>query len=281
MENPSHFLLHAVVRRAGLTPVGVPVDRSGVVVDRLARSRLPAVLVSPAHQFPMGVSLSPDRRVGLAMWARESGGLIIEDDYDAELRYDRAPIGALQGLSPEQIVYIGSASKSLSPSVRIGWMVLPQDLVEPIRQELFTSVLQLSAIDQLALAVFLACGGFDRHMRRMRGVYRRRRDVLVAALERELPGLGVSGIAAGLHVVLELDSALAESSATTEALALGIAVDSISEHALSPYDGARGLLLGFGAVPEPTIPEAVRLLAAAIRRSANGATWRATAARGV
>jgi len=264
-ENPSHWLLHNVATSAGTTPIGIPVDEDGLQVDELPAAGVAAVLTSPAHQFPTGVALSADRRAALTQWARASGGLIIEDDYDAEFRYDRAPIGALQGLSPEQVAYIGSTSKTLSPAIRLGWAVLPADLVTPMRDELLTSVLQLSGIDQLALADFLRRGELDRHMRRMRTVYRHRRNTLVEALHRELPGSALSGVAAGLHVVLELASSDEELDACAAAEGQGVAIQSLSQHALPGYDGQPGLLIGYGAISEPAIPLAVKQLAAALR----------------
>jgi len=263
-ENPSHRLLHAVARHAGLTPVGIPVDRNGLRVDELYDANVRAVVVSPAHQFPTGAALSAERRAALAHWARESGGLIIEDDYDAEFRYDRAPIGALQGLSPEQVAYIGSTSKTLSPGIRLGWTVLPADLVAGVADELQASVLHLSGIDQLALTDFLSRGEFDRHLRRMRAVYRRRRDALVRALEARFPLMPVSGIAAGLHVVVELRSAAVETEAVEQARARGLALDSLSLHALPGYAGPPGLLIGYGDITEPAIPHAIDQLADAL-----------------
>jgi GntR family transcriptional regulator / MocR family aminotransferase len=264
-ENPSHRLLFAVSERAGLTPVGIPVDRDGIRVDALPAANVSAVLVTPAHQFPTGVALAAERRAELTLWARESGGLIIEDDYDAELRYDRAPIGPLQGLMPDRVAYIGSANKTLSPGIRLGWAMLPGDLVASVTEELRNSVLHLSGIEQLALADFLHRGEFDRHIRRMRTVYRRRRDALVEALEAQLPELRVSGIAAGLHVVVELPSPRAEADVVAEAAARGLAIESLSYHALPGYDGPPGLLIGYGGVLEPAIGFAVAELAAAFR----------------
>jgi GntR family transcriptional regulator/MocR family aminotransferase len=266
-ENPSHRLLYEVAESAGLTPVGIPIDNSGLRVDELTAANVGAVVVSPAHQFPTGVVLSAERRAELVLWARESGGLIIEDDYDAEFRYDRTPIGALQGLSPEQVAYLGSTGKTLSPGIRLGWVVLPSGLVERVVEELQVSVLHVSGIDQLALADFVRRGEFERHLRRMRTLYRRRRDALVRALETRLPLLRVSGIAAGLHVVVELTSAAAEAAAREQARARGLAIDSLSLHALPGYAGPPGLLLGYGGIAEPAIPLAIDQLAQALAAS--------------
>jgi GntR family transcriptional regulator/MocR family aminotransferase len=264
-ENPSHRIFFDVAEQAGLTPVGIPVDRDGIRVDALRSANVSAVLVTPAHQFPTGVALAADRRAELTLWARESGGLIVEDDYDAELRYDRAPIGPLQGLIPDRVAYLGSANKTLSPGIRLGWAVLPDELSASVTEELLRTVLHLSGIDQLALADFLQRGEFDRHIRRMRLVYKRRRDALISALETQLPQLRVSGIAAGLHVVVELPSSVSEEAVCEEAAARGLAIESLSYHALPDYECPPGLLIGYAGVLEPAIRFAVAELAAALR----------------
>ncbi len=275
-ENPSHLLLHAVAERAGQTPFAVPVDVNGLLVGRLGEAT--SVVVSPAHQFPTGVILSADRRADLIRWARNTGGLIIEDDYDAEFRYDRAPIGALQGLSPEHVAYIGSTGKTLAPAIRLGWAVLPPDLFALVSDELGLTMLHVSGIDQLVFADFLCRGEFDRHLRRMRAIYRSRRDVLVTALATHLPDLRVSGIAAGLHVVLRLPSREIETAVRLRARSAGVLVQSLSQHALPGYTGQAALLIGYGSLPEPTLPAAIEQLAQAIRAvtrapGANGSSY--------
>ncbi|HKT43685.1 MAG TPA: PLP-dependent aminotransferase family protein [Gaiellaceae bacterium] len=262
-ENPSHFVLHAVATQGGQTPVPVPVDDDGLVVERIGEAD--SVVVSPAHQFPTGVVLSPERRAELVQWARERSALVVEDDYDAEFRYDRAPVAALQGLCPDRVAYIGSTGKTLVPAIRLGWLVLPPDLVEPVSEELWRTMLHLPGLDQLAFATFLRQGEFDRHLRRMRGIYRTRRDIVVAELERLLPELRVSGIAAGLHVVLELPCTGMEAEVRRRARERGVDVQSVEQHSLPGYDGVAGLLIGYGAVPEPTLPAALEQLALAIR----------------
>ncbi|HXR11538.1 MAG TPA: PLP-dependent aminotransferase family protein [Gaiellaceae bacterium] len=268
-ENPSHQMLHTVAERAGQTPVGIPVDEKGLRSDMLAD--VDSVVVSPAHQFPTGVALAADRRAALVGWARRTGGFVLEDDYDAEFRYDRGPIGAVQGLSPEHVAYIGSTGKTLAPAIRLGWAVLPPGLLDEVAAELSTSMLHVAGIDQLAFAEFLRRGEFDRHLRRMRTIYRARRDVLVDALAKHLPDLFVSGIAAGLHVVVELPSRELETAAVEQARSAGVLVQSISQHALPGYDGPPGLLVGYGCVPEPTLPHAVERLALAIHAAARRA----------
>jgi GntR family transcriptional regulator/MocR family aminotransferase len=263
------MLLHDIVAHTGATPVGIPVDEHGLRVDVLSAADVAAVIETPAHQFPTGVALSAERRAALTRWARASDKLIIEDDYNAEFRYDRAPIGAVQGLSPEHVAYIGSTSKILSPAIRLGWAVLPARLVAAARQELLNTVLQLSGIDQLALAHFIHRGELDRHMRRMRTIYRRRRDALVEALRAQLPNAHISGLAAGLHIVLQLASSDDERTACAAAEARGVAIQSLSQHALPGYTGPPGLLMGYGTISEPAIPHAATELADAISLAFN------------
>ncbi|GAA1520848.1 PLP-dependent aminotransferase family protein [Streptomyces albidochromogenes] len=163
-----------------------------------------AVLLTPAHQFPIGVALRPQRRAAAVDWARGTGGLILEDDYDGEFRYDRQPVGALQGLDPERVVYLGTASKSLAPGLRLAWMVLPGALADEVAAAMVKADVTCGSPDQLTLAEFITSGAYDRHVRAMRLRYRRRRDQLVAALAERAPDVRVTGIAAGLHAVLEL-----------------------------------------------------------------------------
>ena len=185
------------------------------------------MLLTPAHQYPTGVALRPDRRAAAVDWARATGGLILEDDYDGEFRYDRQPVGALQGLDPERVVYFGTASKSLAPGLRLAWMVLPEDLVPEIVAAK-GHVDWSSALDQLTLAEFIASGAYDRHVRSMRLRYRRRRDQLVAALAQRAPGVRVTGMAAGLQAVLELPRGT-ERSVVEAAARQGLAVSGMAE----------------------------------------------------
>lgn len=190
---------------AGLRTPALPFDELGSCTGELGEMRgAGAVLMTPAHQFPIGVPLHPDRRAAAVDWARRTGGLILEDDYDGEFRYDRQPVGALQGLDPERVVYMGTASKSLAPGLRLAWMVLPQELVGEVLEAKGHADWASGVLDQLTLAEFIASGAYDRHVRGMRLRYRRRRDQLVEALAERAPDIRVSGIAAGLHAVLEL-----------------------------------------------------------------------------
>ena len=213
---------------AGLRTPPVYVDEGGARTSDLARiNGIGAVLLTPAHQYPTGVELRPDRRTTAVDWARATGGLILEDDYDGEFRYDRQPVGALQGLDPERVVYFGSASKSLAPGLRLAWMVVPEGLVSDVVAAK-GYVEWSSTLDQLTLTEFIASGAYDRHVRSMRLRYRRRRDELVAALAQRAPGIRVTGMAAGLQAVVELPRGT-ERSVVQSAAREGLAVSGMAE----------------------------------------------------
>jgi GntR family transcriptional regulator / MocR family aminotransferase len=263
VEDPGHAVIREIVARTGLQPVPVPVDGDGIDVDALDKSSPDAVLVTPAHQFPTGVVLSPDRRAALLEWAEQRAAIVAEDDYDAEFRYDRAPVGAVQGLAPGRVVYLGSASKTLAPTLRLGWLVAPATLVRQLADEVLYTTIAPPRLEQLAFADFLERGELDRHLRRMRLRYRQRRDALVAALARELSEVEVRGIAAGLHVLAVLPPGLEEARVLAEARARGIGLYGLAEHAVAPRaEGA--LLLGYAVAREPAIRAAVRQLADAV-----------------
>ena len=184
MEDPSLEESRAIARAAGLEVIGIPVDEVGIRVDELERSTADAVLVTPAHQMPTGAVLPPERRAALVAWAKARNGLIIEDDYDAEYRYDRTPIGAIQGLAPDRVIYAGSSSKTLAPGLRLGWLLAPHALIPALADAKEAADRGSPILEQLAFADFLDRGEFDRHLRRMRPIYRRRRDALLSALSR-------------------------------------------------------------------------------------------------
>jgi len=264
-EDPSFPEQRKLAARAGLDVVGVAVDEQGLRVDGLARTGADAVVVTPAHQHPTGVVLSGERRTALLAWLRDSGTIAIDDDYDAEYRYDRAAVGALQGLDPDHVVYAGSASKTLAPALRMGWLVLPPSLLEPMSQGKRLADRQTGRIEQHAFAAFLARGELDRHLRRMRARYRARRDALLEALAEELPDAAVRGISAGLHATVELAADDDEPAILAEIRRRRIALDTMTEHRFGRVDGAPMLLLGYGQLPEASIRPGVRELAEAIR----------------
>ena len=263
VEDPGHLSVRRIVAASGLELVPVPVDADGLLVDELVRADPDAVLVTPAHHFPTTAVLAADRRAALLEWAEARGALVLEDDVDAEFRYDRAPVGSLQGLAPERVVYLGSTSRTLAPALRLGWAVAPSWLVEELAGDVRGTIIAPPALDQLALADFVERGELDRHVRRMRLRYRRRRDVLVGALERRLPELGVAGVAAGLHVVASLPRGLGESSALAAARGAGIALSGLREHRIAP-GGPGALLLGFARSSEASLRAGVRALATAV-----------------
>ncbi|MFI7384560.1 PLP-dependent aminotransferase family protein [Streptomyces sp. NPDC049813] len=226
---------------------------AGVTGDAGATTAVGAALLTPAHQFPMGVPLHPDRRSAVVDWARRTGGLILEDDYDGEFRYDRQPVGALQGLDPERVVYLGTASKSLAPGLRLGWMVLPAGLIDEVIDAKGVSDWSCGVLDQLTLAEFLNSGAYDRHLRSARLRYRRRRDQLVAALAERAPAVHATGIAAGLHAVLQLPPGTEQSVVRAAAWQrLGITGLSSYRHedADLPEAPRDALVVGYGTPPD-------------------------------
>ncbi|MEV7591585.1 PLP-dependent aminotransferase family protein [Streptomyces sp. NPDC089922] len=256
-----------ILDAAGVRAHPVAVDGDGARTGEVpARAR--TVLLTPAHQFPTGVPLLPARRAAAVEWARATGGVIVEDDYDGEFRYDRKPVGAVQGLAPEHVVYAGSLSKSLSPALRLGWLVLPDHLVDRVLAAKGQRESWAGALDQLALADFIECGAYDRHVRRMRLRYRGRRDRLVSVLAERVPQVRVTGIAAGLHAVVELPRGR-EAAALDRARAAGLALDGLSSyrHPADRSQPREGLVVGYAAPPETAFGRALDALAEVLRRS--------------
>ena len=256
VEDPGHRWRTRALAASGLEVVPVPVDREGLCVD--AMPHVDAVVVSPDHHFPSGVALSPERRRALVDWAVGGDRLVVEHDYDGHFRYDRPPAAALQGVVPEHVAYVGGASALLAPTLRVGWAVLPTRLVVPFANETFGSVVSAPRLTQLALAELIARGHLDRHLRRARAAYRRRRDAMLAALERYLPGAIAGGAPVGLYLSLALPAESDESEVLAAARGRGLALDGVNEHTLTAQPP--GLALGFAASPEPTLRRALELL---------------------
>jgi len=263
METPSHPELWATVEQSGLQIVGCSVDSDGLRTDELSEIGAAAVVVAPAHQFPTGVVMARTRRLALVEWAAAHRGLVIEDDYDAEFRYDRKPIGAVQGLDPGRVAHVGTASKTLAPGVRLGWISLPADLVDEVRIRKVLTDSGSPAIDQLALADLLSSGEYERHVVRARHEYRHRRDRLVRALSMKLPRLEVRGAAAGMQLLLHLPDQVDDIAIADAAASRGIGVRALSPLHFKPSP-ERGLLLGYGRLSERRIDEAVDALSSVI-----------------
>jgi GntR family transcriptional regulator / MocR family aminotransferase len=269
IEDPTQPETAADLHAIGLEVVGIPVDRSGMRVEQLDSARVQAAVLTAAHQYPTGGVLPPERRATLIDWAERRGGLVIEDDYDAEFRYDREPVGAMQGLSPERVVYAGSTSKILAPGLRLGWIVVPAELADQVAAAKKAADLGSPAIDQLAFADFLAHGELDRHLRRLRPIYRARRDVLLAALGRHLPELRPVGASAGLHLLAWLPPDLDELEIIEAAARGGIRLQGVGSRrdgafATAGEERLGGLIFGYGTLGERALEPAVERLAAVI-----------------
>jgi len=236
----------------------VPVDGQGLVVSELAASGAQAVVVTPAHQSPTGVVLSPARRHALTDWARRGGGYVIEDDYDSEFRYDKEPVGALQGLAPDQVFLLGTASKALAPAVRLGWVHAPSPLASAVAAEKEMSDRGSCMLDQLALATLLTTGRYDRHLRRMRTVYAARRTALTSAFARHAPRVQLTGLAAGFHAVAPLPPGADEKAVIAAARERRVGLHGIGAYRGNPDTAAPpALVMGFGNVRERAIEPAI------------------------
>ena len=262
VESPSNAAQRHVLGRHTSRIVDVPVDDEGIDTTALEDTEARAVVVTPAHQYPSGVVLSPPRRSALLRWAARVDGLVIEDDYDPEFRYDRRPVGCLQGLGPQHVALVGSVSKSLAPGLRLGWVVAPPPLHEMLMKAKRDDDFGSPVLGQHVLARLLADGSYDRHIRRARRRYMDRRNALVAALARELPDWDVSGRAGGLHVMLRLPAGVDEGRICAAAAARGLAVQGTR----AMYGALRapdGLLVSYARAPAGVLTEAVQRLAAA------------------
>jgi GntR family transcriptional regulator / MocR family aminotransferase len=280
VEAYGHSLHRRIAAAAGLRLVPLPVDDRGADVAALSSAVLAsgrpggvagqtsALLLTPAHQFPLGVALAAARRRQIAGWAARAGALVIEDDYDGEFRYDRQAVGALQALAPERVVYIGTASKSLVPGLRLGWMALPPDLAAAVTARKLATGRLSSSLDQLALAEFIHSGGYDRQVRRARLVYRQRRDRLVGALAREVPDVQVTGIAAGLHVLVRLPAARSEDDVIARAAQRGLALQGLADCRAGEQQLGPALIVGYATPPGHAFSAAVARLCAVLREVA-------------
>ncbi len=261
VEDPGPHERGEILTAAGSRPHALPVDGRGLCTDGLVDASLAAVLVTPAHQFPTGVALAAERRGELTAWASH-GRLVIEDDYDAEFRYDRTPLSALQGLAPEHVAYVGSVSKTLSPALRLGWLVLPAWLVEPCVEAKRLRDGGTPTLPQLALGHLISSGEYDRHLRRARRRYRARRDALLRAIRRHLPAAQVTGMSAGLHVLVTLPSDVDMRALDDGAGRRRLTIASVGQFRLAPRTDDRALVIGYATLSDAD--HAMRLLAEAV-----------------
>jgi GntR family transcriptional regulator/MocR family aminotransferase len=253
VEDPGSPQHHALYASAGLGTAPLPLDEEGLAPGPLHASGVRVVVTTPAHQFPTGIAYSARRRAELLGWARSVDGLVLEDDYDGDFRYDRAPVGALQGLDPERVAYTGSVSKSLAPGLRLGWLLVPDWLADDVVERKRTTDLGHPTLDQAVFARFVERGDYDRRLRVCQRAYRERRDALVAALAEHFPGSRVTGIAAGLHAIATLPERYGpEEGFLARVAEAGVAVRSLAAYA---HGGAAGGPAGEGQVAEGPVRE--------------------------
>jgi len=264
VEDPGSIgTVTAAARAADGDCVPVPVDERGIDVAALYASGAQVAVVTPAHQWPAGVVLAAERRHELVAWARERDGVIVEDEYDAEFRYDRDPVGSMQGLAPEHVVSIGTVSKSLAPALRLGWTILPAWLTEPVGVAKQLADRGAPTIDQWALATLIESGRYDRHLRRMRTEYAKRRTALVDALNEHAPHVPLTGLAAGFHAVAHLPEGLDEETIVAQALERRVGL-----YGMGTYRSASGpaqLVMGFGNTGVRAIGEGIAAVAPSLK----------------
>jgi GntR family transcriptional regulator / MocR family aminotransferase len=269
VEDPGLPEHRAILASQRVSLLALAVDEQGARVQELAgmavgEGGVDAALVTPAHQSPTGVALAPARRAALLEWADRPGRVVIEDDYDSEYRYDRAPLAALQGLAPDRVVYMGTVSKTLAPALRLGWLVLPERLVDAVCEEKRLADGGCPTLEQLALARMLQGGAYDRHLRQARRRHRARRDALARAVARHLPGARVTGLAAGLHAIVRLDRAVDGIALVQAARRRSVGVYPLGYAYMDVRAVHDGLVLGYANLVEPAIEEGIRLLADAL-----------------
>jgi GntR family transcriptional regulator/MocR family aminotransferase len=241
--------------------VPIPVDEQGLDVGALAASGAHVAVLTPAHQWPTGEVLSAARRHELIAWARDCDGLIIEDDYDAEFRYDREPVGSLQGLAPDRVINLGTVSKSLAPALRLGWAVVPVAIADDVAAAKQVADRGTPGIDQLALARLIESGRYDRHLRRMRAEYSQRRDVLVEALREHAPHVRLTGLAAGFHAVAHLPAGADEQAVVAAARERRVGLYGMGRYRADPAGHPPQLVFGFGNTGQRAIRDGIAAVA--------------------
>jgi GntR family transcriptional regulator/MocR family aminotransferase len=267
VENPSIPEQASIARAHGMELRPIAVDEAGLVVRDLCDSDAAAVIVTPAHQFPLGSVLSSERRRALAAWAIERNALVIENDYAAEFRYDGPPIGAVQGLAPDHTVYMGTTSKTLAPAARLGWLAAPTRITSAVVDAHLAGSGGFTGLNGHVFARMLLSGRYERHVQRSRRIYRRRRDALVEAISRDLPGLHVLGAAGGLNLTLKLPQECDADRIVEAARSERLDIRSLSHYALLPIEQEPGLVMGYGRLTLSNVPSLVGILSRAIHRT--------------
>jgi GntR family transcriptional regulator / MocR family aminotransferase len=273
-EDPGYADTRDAAAWAGIEPIPVRVDEHGIDVDALAATGARVAVLTPAHQWPTGVVLTAGRRLALVAWADSHDAVIIEDDYDAEFRYDREPVGALQGLAADRVIAMGTVSKSLAPSVRLGWILCPPWLAGPIANEKLLSDRGSPGLDQLALAALIGAGRYDRHLRRMRATYAQRRTVLVDALGHYAPGVALTGLAAGFHAVAHLPGPATEQAVIADAQLRSVGLYGMSAQRSTSAVAPAQLILGFGNLGERSIEAGIAAIGDLLQGRQDGAAPR-------
>jgi GntR family transcriptional regulator/MocR family aminotransferase len=263
-EDPAWDRIPATIVHSGMTPVPVRVDARGLSVADLRAADVEAVVVSPAHQYPTGVIMHPIRRLELIRWAQETGGLIVEDDYDAEYRFGSKPIAPLRSIAPDRVAYVGTSSKILTPALRLGWLLVPPRLAELVSAEHAVAYAQPSVINQSGFATLLETGEIDRHLRKTRRTYRARRAALLSTLAALIPSLRIGGGAAGLHLLAWLPRHVSEDAIVAAATQSGVAIDGLHTTCDVSRQLGPALVLGYGGITEPAIPVAISRLASVL-----------------
>ena len=259
-EDPGHVDDRETAQRWGLEAITIGVDEDGIDSEALATTDARGALLTPAHQSPTGVVLAPSRRRALVAWADSLDSIIIEDDYDSEFRYDREPVGALQGLAPDRVAMIGTVSKSLSPSLRLGWVLRPPVLLDALVEEKLQDDRGSPTLDQLALAKLIESGRFDRHLRRMRGIYGGRRQALIDALAAHAPRVELHGLAAGIHAVAALPDGADELDVASRARARSVGLYPMSRYRSDGRADPPQLAFGFGNLTEASITRGIAMV---------------------
>ena len=265
VEDPVTDEMRTIFSYAGATLCPIPVDDKGINPDKLSKDTPPAfVFVLPSHQFPMGVTLTIQRRIQLIEYARQHNCYIVEDDYDSEFTYEGTPIHSVQGLDPEKVIYVGTFSKILSPGLRIGYVVLPPFLIEPFQKKKWYTDRHHASLEQLILTKFMKEGHFDRHIRKMKRIYKQRREALGKSLKEHFPDCVLLGHAAGMHLVVEIPGITIHTPLLDWIQKQGVLIYSVEHYSLVKNTHANKIVLGYGSLPIEKIEEGVKRLKLAI-----------------